>query len=63
MLQSMVSQRAGHDRVTEQQQQHTVVYTQSAPAIPFLGIYLEKVIPKDTCTSVFFAALLTTART
>ena len=34
------------------------------PEIPLLGIYLEKTImQKDTCTSVFNAALLTIART
>ena len=34
------------------------------PAIPFLGIYLEKtIIPKDTCTPMFIAALFTIART
>ncbi|XDA88671.1 hypothetical protein R6Z07F_018316 [Ovis aries] len=34
------------------------------PAIPLLGIYPEEtVIPKDTCTPVFFAALFTIART
>ena len=34
------------------------------PAIPLLGIYTEKaVIPKDTCTPVFTAALFTIART
>ena len=34
------------------------------PAIPLLGIYPEKTkIEKDTCTSVFTAALFTTART
>ena len=34
------------------------------PAIPLLGICLEKVIiPKDTCTPVFIAALFTIART
>ena len=28
------------------------------PAIPLLGVYLEKtIIPKDTCTSVFTTAL------
>ena len=28
------------------------------PAIPLLGVYLETtIIPKDTCTSVFTAAL------
>ena len=60
MLQSMVSQRIGHNRVSEQQSQQS----QSIPAIPFLGIYLEKiVIPKDTCTPVFIAALFTIART
>ena len=33
------------------------------PAIPLLSIYLEKtVIPKDTWTPVFIAALLTIAR-
>ena len=33
-------------------------------AIPFLGIYLEKtIIPKDTCTPMFIAALFTIART
>ena len=34
------------------------------PAIPCLGIYLEKtVIQKDTCTSMFIAALFTVAKT
>ena len=33
------------------------------PAIPLLGIYLEKtVIQKDTCTPMFIAALFTIAR-
>ena len=34
------------------------------PAIPFLGIYLDKtIIPKDTCTSMFTVALFAIART
>ena len=34
------------------------------PAIPLLGIYLEKtIIQKDTCTPMFTEALFTTART
>ena len=34
------------------------------PAIPLLGIYPEKtIIHKDTCTTVFIAALITIART
>ena len=34
------------------------------PAIPFLGIYLEKtIIQKDSCTPVFIEMLLTIART
>ena len=34
------------------------------PAISFLGMCLEKIIiPKDTCTPVFTAALLIIART
>ena len=34
------------------------------PAIPLLGINLEKtIIQKDTCTLVFIAALFTIART
>ena len=33
------------------------------PAIPLLGIYLEKVIQKDTCTTMFIEAQFTTART
>ena len=34
------------------------------PAIPLLGIYSEKtIIPKDTCTPMFIAALFTIART
>ena len=34
------------------------------PAIPLLGIYPEKtIIRKDTCTSIFTAALFTIART
>ena len=33
------------------------------PAIPLLGIYLEKtIIQKDTCTLMFIAALFTIAR-
>ena len=33
------------------------------PAIPFLGIYLEKaIIQKDTCTPIFIAALFTIVR-
>ena len=33
------------------------------PAIPLLGIYLEKnIIGKDTCTPMFIAALFTIAR-
>ena len=36
----------------------------SDPAIPLLGIYLEKtMIQTDTCTPVFTEALFTTART
>ena len=34
------------------------------PAIPFLGIYLDKtLLKKDTCTRMFTAALLTIAKT
>ena len=34
------------------------------PAIPLLGIYREKIkIQKDTCTTMFIAALFTIART
>ena len=33
------------------------------PAIPLLGLYLEKLIQKDTCTPVFTAALFTIAKT
>ena len=34
------------------------------PAIPLLGIYLEKtLIQKDTCTPMFTAALFTIAKT
>ena len=34
------------------------------PAIPLLGIYLEKtIIQKDSCTTMFIAALFTIART
>ena len=34
------------------------------PAIPLLGIYPEKtVIQKESCTTMFIAALFTTART
>ena len=33
------------------------------PAIPLLGIYLEKtIIQKDTCTPIFIAALFTIAK-
>ena len=32
-------------------------------AIPLLGIYPEKTIQKETCTTVFIAALFTIART
>jgi len=36
----------------------------SDPAIPLLGIYLEKIITqKDTCTPMFIATLFTTVRT
>ena len=34
------------------------------PAIPLLGIYLDKtIIQKDTCTPMFIAALFTIAKT
>ena len=34
------------------------------PAIPLLGIYLEKnMVPKDTCTPTFIAALFTISKT
>ena len=34
------------------------------PAIPLLGIYIDKtIIQKDTCTFMFLAALFTTAKT
>ena len=34
------------------------------PAIPLLGIYTEKnIVRKDTCASMFIAALFTIART
>ena len=34
------------------------------PAIPLLGIYLDKtIISKDTCTPVFIAALFTIVKT
>ena len=34
------------------------------PAVPLLGIYLEKnMVRKDTCTPVFIAALFTIAKT
>ena len=34
------------------------------PAVPFLDTYVEiKIVQKNTCTSVFTAALLTTAET
>ena len=34
------------------------------PAVPLLCLYLEKtIIPKDTCTPMFIAALFTGART
>ena len=34
------------------------------PAIPLLGIYLEKnIVQKDTCTPMFTAALFTIVRT
>ena len=34
------------------------------PAIPLLGIYPEKtIIQKETCTTIFIAALFTIART
>ena len=34
------------------------------PAIPLLGIYLDKtIIQKDTCTPMFIVALFTTAKT
>ena len=35
-----------------------------APAIPFLGIYLDKTfLKKDTCTCMFISALFTIAKT
>ena len=41
-----------------------VMIQQYDPAIPLPGIYLEKmIIQKDTCTSMFIAALFTIART
>ena len=34
------------------------------PAVPLPGIYLDKtLIPKDTCTPIFIAALFTIAKT
>ena len=34
------------------------------PAVPLLGIYLDKtIVQKDTCSTVFLAALFTIART
>ena len=34
------------------------------PAIPLLGVYLDKtIIQKDTCTPMFIAALFTIAKT
>ena len=34
------------------------------PAIPFLGIYIQKkLIPRDACSSVFIAALFIIAKT
>ena len=33
------------------------------PAIPLLGIYLDKTLKKDTCTRMFTAALFTIAKT
>ena len=34
------------------------------PAIPLLGVYLDKtIVPKDTCTPIFIAALFTIAKT
>ena len=32
------------------------------PALPLLGIYMEKTVLKDTCTPVFIASLFTRAR-
>ena len=32
------------------------------PAIPLLGIYLDKTLKKDTCTRIFIAALFTIAK-
>ena len=44
--------------------QKTKVELQQDPAISLLGIYPEKtIIQKDTCTSMFIAALFTIART
>ena len=41
-----------------------LVELQYGPAIPLLGIYVKKtIIQKDTCTSMFIAALFTLAKT
>ena len=44
--------------------QKTNIELQYAPAIPLLSIYPDKTtIQKDTCTSMFIAALFTVAKT
>ena len=43
---------------------HLKIELPNDPAIPLLGIYLEKtILRKDTCTPMFIAALFTIAKT
>ena len=50
-----------HNKILANTIQQYILYD---PAIPLLGIYLEKtIIQKDTYTSVFIAALFTVTRT
>ena len=73
MLQSMGSQRVRHNLATEQQSLWRTVWRflkklktelPYDPAIPLLGMYLEKtVIQKDIWTPAFTAAPFTTTTT
>ena len=74
-LQSMESQRVGHDWACIHTHTHTHTHTHRFlnkwtvklpydPAIPLLDIYPEKTtIQKESCTPMFIAALFTIART
>ena len=56
----------GFDEISIKTQGKTNIELPYDPAIPLLGIYLEKMktlIRKDTCTPMFIAALFTIAKT